>query len=211
MVRKAIKVLLVDDHELARAGVRLLLGGADEIVVTGQAANATEALFLAARTSIHVALVDINLPGRNGLDLLKQLREEFPHIAVIMLSTHSEEIYGVRALRLGAAGYLSKNVSPVELIEAVRKVAGGGKVLSENLIDKIAVQVSEVVSGHEALTARELEVMMRLAAGDSITAIGTDLCLSPKTITTYRARIFDRMGFSNNAHLTRYALEHGLM
>ncbi len=211
MASNAIKVLLVDDHEMARGGVRLMLSGADEVVVVGQAANATEALRIAARTGVHVALVDINLPGRNGLELLKQLREEYPHIAVIMLSTHSEEMYGLRALRLGAAGYLCKNVSPLELVSAVRKVAAGGKCLSEGLIEKIAAQVGDGVSGHDALTAREFEVMKRLAAGESISAIGAALCLSPKTITTYRARIFERMGLSCNAHLTRYAIEHGLM
>lgn len=211
MARSTVKVLLVDDHELARNGVRLMLGGADEVVVIGQAATAVEALRLAASTPIHVALIDINLPGRSGLDLLKQLRAEFPHIAVIVLSTHSEDMYGLRALRLGAAGYLCKNVSPSALVEAVRKVAAGGKWLSEHLVDRIATRIGGAVAGHEALSAREFEVMQRIAHGESITAIAAALFLSPKTITTYRTRIFERMGVSCNADLTRYAIEQGLI
>lgn len=211
MKDKAIQVLLVDDHELARGGVRLMLSGADDIVVTAEAANAVDAMRVVASASIDVALVDINLPGRNGLDLFKQLRVEHGHIAAIMLSTHSEEIYGLRALRLGAAGYFCKDVAPPALIEAVRKVAAGGKCLSERLIEKIASQVGGGVAGHDALSAREFEVMKRLAAGETISGIGAALFLSPKTITTYRARIFERMGISCNADLTRYAIEHGLL
>jgi DNA-binding NarL/FixJ family response regulator len=159
-----------------------------------------------------VALVDIKMPGKNGLDLLKCLRNEYPRMAVLILSTYSEEIYAVRALKLGASGYLTKDAPTSTLIEAVRKAAAGGKHVSPALLEKLASLVGGGATGdHENLSNRELEVLKMIAAGESLVRIGELLHLSPNTVTTYRSRILDKMGMASNAELTRYALEHGLI
>ncbi|MFA9218998.1 MAG: response regulator transcription factor, partial [Sphingomonadaceae bacterium] len=163
-----IRVLLVDDHAIARNGVRLMLGTANDIAVTGEASNAQEALQLVALHQYDVALLDITMPGKNGLDLLKQLHSEQPRLAVLMLSTYSEEIYAVRALKLGAAGYLTKDAPTATLVSAVRKAAAGGKHVSEAVVDKLATLIGgggAAVSNHEALSNRELEVFKLIAAG----------------------------------------------
>jgi DNA-binding NarL/FixJ family response regulator len=207
-----ITVLLVDDHAIARNGVRLMLGTATDISVEGEAGNAVEAMARVAERSFDVALVDIKMPGKNGLDLLKTLRSDYPRMAVLVLSTYSEEIYAVRALKSGAAGYLTKDAPTATLIEAVRKAAAGGKHVSPALLEKLATMVGGGPSGdHEELSNRELEVFKLIAQGESLVKIGETLHLSPNTVTTYRSRILEKMGMSSNAELTRYALEHGLI
>jgi len=207
-----ISVLLVDDHAIARNGVRLMLGTAPDISVEGEAGDAVEAMERVAERSFDVALVDIKMPGKNGLDLLKCLRTEYPRMAVLILSTYDEEIYAVRALKLGASGYLTKDTPTSTLVEAVRKAASGGKHVSPALLEKLASLVGGGATGdHEALSNRELEVFKLIAAGESLVRIGEKLHLSPNTVTTYRSRILDKMGMSSNAELTRYALEQGLI
>jgi len=207
-----ITVLLVDDHAIARNGVRLMLGTAADISVEGEAGNAVEAMERVAERSFDVALVDIKMPGKNGLDLLKTLRSEYPRMAVLVLSTYSEEIYAVRALKSGASGYLTKDAPTATLVEAVRKAAAGGKHVSPALLEKLATLVGGGPSGdHEELSNRELEVFRLIAQGESLVRIGEKLHLSPNTVTTYRSRILEKMGMSSNAELTRYALEHGLI
>ena len=207
-----ISVLLVDDHAIARNGVRLMLGTAPDISVEGEAGDAVEAMERVAERSFDVALVDIKMPGKNGLDLLKCLRTEYPRMAVLILSTYDEEIYAVRALKLGASGYLAKDTPTSTLVEAVRKAASGGKHVSPALLEKLASLVGGGATGdHEALSNRELEVFKLIAAGESLVRIGEKLHLSPNTVTTYRSRILDKMGMSSNAELTRYALEQGLI
>lgn len=213
MATEPIRVLLVDDHAIARNGVRLMLGTAEDLAVRGEASNGQEALELVRRAVFDVILLDITMPGMNGLDLLRQLRNQCPDCAVLMLSTYSEEIYAIRALKLGAAGYLTKDVPTQVLVDAVRRAAAGRKYVSPALVEKLASMVGGdvAVSGHEALSNRELEVMKSIAAGEALVQIGDRLHLSPNTVTTYRARILDKMGMSSNAELTRYALEHGLI
>jgi DNA-binding NarL/FixJ family response regulator len=207
-----IRTLLVDDHAIARNGVKLMLSSAKDISVTGEAGTAHEALDLVRMQDFDVALVDITMPGKNGLDLLKSLRAEKPKLAVLILSTYSEEVYAVRALKLGAAGYLTKDAPTAALVAAVRKAAAGGKHFSLEVLEKVAsLMGGGGVSTHEALSNRELEVMKRLAAGDSLTKIAETLHLSPNTVTTYRARVLEKMGMASNAELTRYALENGLI
>lgn len=208
-----IRVLLVDDHAIARNGVRLMLGTAGDIEVAGEAADAQQALELMRHQPFDVALVDITMPGMNGLDLLRHFRSLQPDMAVLMLSTYAEEIYAVRALKQGAAGYLTKDVPTGVLIEAVRRAAAGHKYVSPSLVDKLASLVSgdASVSGHDALSNRELEVLKLIAKGEPLVQIGERLHLSPNTVTTYRSRILDKMGMASNAELTRYALEHGLI
>ena len=207
-----IRVLLVDDHAIARNGVRLMLSSAEDIDVTGEAGTAQDALLLVRVQDFDVALVDITMPGKNGLDLLKALRVEKPKLAVLILSTYSEEIYAVRALKLGASGYLTKDAPTAALVTAVRKAAAGGKHFSLALLEKLAGLMGGAgVSTHEALSNRELEVLKLIAAGDSLVKIGETLHLSPNTVTTYRTRILEKMGMGSNAELTRYALENGLI
>ena len=208
-----IRVLLVDDHAIARNGVRLMLGTAADIDVAGEAADAQQALALLRQEAFDVALVDITMPGMNGLDLLRHLHSDYPGMAVLMLSTYAEEIYAVRALKQGAAGYLTKDAPTAVLVDAVRRAAGGRKYVSPSLVEKLASLVSGDVAaaGHEALSNRELEVFKLIALGEPLVQIGEKLHLSPNTVTTYRARILDKMGMSSNAELTRYALEHGII
>lgn len=212
MSTKQIRVILVDDHVIVRNGVRLMLSEADDIVVAAEAATAQQALQLIHADEFDVALVDIAMPDKNGLELLKQLRSERPRLTVLILSTYSEEIYAVRALKLGAAGYLTKDSSGSTLIAAVRKAAAGGRHVSPALTEKLAVMVGKPIGEtHDILSNRELEVMKLIASGESLVSIAESLHLSPHTVTTYRARILDKMGFGSNAELTRYAIENGLV
>jgi DNA-binding NarL/FixJ family response regulator len=212
MSNNPIRVLLVDDHAIARNGVRLMLSTVDDIRVDGEACNANEALQLAQAQEFDVALLDITMPGKNGLELLKQLRAERPKLAVLMLSTYAEDIYAVRALKLGAAGYLTKDAPTTALVTAVRKAASGGKHVSPALLEKLASLIGGGEVGKlEALSNRELEVFKLISAGESLVRIGETLHLSPNTVTTYRARILEKMGLDSNAELTRYALEHGII
>ncbi|QGZ37927.1 DNA-binding NarL/FixJ family response regulator [Pseudoduganella flava] len=210
---KKIEVLLVDDHTIARNGVRLMLGTADDIAVQGEAADAQQAVELLKTRTFDVALLDITMPGKNGLELLKTLRSDWPKMAVLMLSTYSEEIYAVRALKLGAAGYLTKDVPTAVLIGAVRKAAAGGKHVSPALVEKLAMLIGGGggMATHEELSNREFEVFKLIAAGESLVRIGELLHLSPNTVTTYRTRILEKMGMTTNADMTRYALEHGII
>ena len=212
MTPEPIKVLLVDDHTVARNGVRLMLSAAADIRVDGEAGTAHDALQLVNAQRFDVALVDIALPGKNGLDLLKSLRAARPDLAVLILSTYSEEIYAVRALKLGASGYLTKDSPTSALIEAVHKAAAGAKYVSPSLAEQFAGMLGgRAAASHEALSNRELEVLKLLAKGESLIGIGETLHLSPKTVTTYRTRILEKLGLSSNAQLARYAVENGLL
>jgi DNA-binding NarL/FixJ family response regulator len=208
----ATSVLLVDDHPMVIAGVRQTLEMADDIRVVGEALCAREAMDELAVRSIDVALVDINLPDENGLMLLQRIKRTHPHVAVVMLSTYSEEMYALRALRAGADGYLTKGAPLAEVIAAVRTAAGGGKNFSAFLSDLLVRQVQRgEVRGHAALTPREFDIMMRLVAGESTGKIAAQLNRSPKTISTHRSRLFEKLNVQSNAQLTRYAMEHGLI
>ncbi len=212
MANNKIRIMLVDDHTVVRNGVRLMLSSELDIAVEGEAANAQDALALVRERQFDVALVDIAMPGKNGLDLLRLLRTEQPKLAVLILSTYSEEVYAVRALKLGAAGYLTKDSPAAVLIAAVRKAAAGGKYVSQALTEKIAGMLGGAgAASHEELSNRELEVLKMIAAGESLVKIAETLHLSPNTVTTYRTRILEKMGMTSNAELTRYAIENGLL
>lgn len=212
MLNDKIRILLVDDHTVARNGMRLMLGSASDIEVTGEAENVKEALALVRSASFDVALVDISLPDKNGLELLKQLREKTPRMAVVIMSMYAEDVYALRAFKHGAAAYLTKNSSAATVIEAVRKAASGGKYVSPSQVEKLANMLAgESAATHEALSDRELDVLKMIAAGDSLVSIAERLHLSPSTVTTYRARILEKMGLKSNAELARYAFEHGLI
>ncbi|HTJ98517.1 MAG TPA: response regulator transcription factor [Bordetella sp.] len=207
-----IDVLLVDDHTVVRNGVRLMLSSAADIRIAGEAENAQQALELVKEQPFDVALIDIAMPGKGGLDLLQSLRVECPALAVLVLSTYAEEIYAVRALKLGAAGYLTKDSPTATLVEAVRKAAAGGKYVSPSLMERFATMMGGGGgASHQELSNRELEVLKRIAKGEALGQIAEALHLSPKTVTTYRARILEKMGLRSNAELARYAAENGLL
>jgi len=209
---RKLQILLVDDHAVVRGGLRLLLAQTGDMEVGGEAENAEQAIIMIRQSAFDVALVDIGLPGKGGLDLLKQIKTERPKLAVLMLSMYAEEVYAVRALKSGASGYLTKNSPPATLLAAIRKVAGGGKHVSPDLLEQLAVEVGQGrKSGSDVLSDREIEVLRRIASGESLNHIAETLHLSPKTVTTYRARIVEKTGLHSNAELTRYALEKGML
>lgn len=212
MSNEKITVLLVDDHTVVRDGIRLMLGTARDIAVTGEADTALGAMRMIREQAFDVALVDIALPDRNGLELLKQLRAEQPKLAVLILSMYSEEVYALRAIKYGAVGYLTKNCSATTVVAAVRKAAAGGRHVSPALAEKLANMLSHNnVALHEELSNREIEVLRYLAAGASLLKIGDSMHISTSTVATYRARILQKMGMKSNVELARYALESGLL
>lgn len=207
-----IKVMVVDDHLVVRNGLRLMLGTADDIRITGEAATAREALRLLDQQELHVVITDISLPDKSGLDLIKLIKSQRPKVAILVLSMYAEEVYAVRAIKAGAAGYLTKDSLAPTLVTAVRKAASGGKYLSASLVDKLADMVGgDAMATHAALSDRELEVLKLIASGASLSDAAERLHLSRNTITTYRARIMEKMGFSTNVELARYAFEHQLV
>lgn len=210
---KTISVLLIDDHTVARSGLRLMLSGAADITVDGEADSAAAALRLLSGCTFTVALLDVILPDRHGLDLLRLLREQHPGMAVLIVSANPEEVYAVRALKGGAAGYLTKDCLPDDLVTAVRKAAGGGKYVTPSLLQRLADMLGDdkAAASHETLTDRELVIFRMIASGSSLVSIAAELHLSPSTVTTYRARILEKMGMKNNAELTRYGLDHGML
>jgi DNA-binding NarL/FixJ family response regulator len=212
MGARSISVLLVDDHPMVIAGVRQMIETDAAIEVVGEATCAAEAMSQLAVQNVDVALVDINLADENGLALLQRIKRIAPHTAVVILSTYGEEMYALRALKAGADGYLTKGVGLSELIHAVRKVAGGGKQFSSFLSDLLVRQVQcGEIAGNNGLTPREFDIMMQIVAGESITAIAARLERSPKTVSTHRARLLEKLHLHSNAQLARYAVEQGLI
>jgi two-component system invasion response regulator UvrY len=209
----SVRVLLADDHTLFREGLKKLLSGAPDLVVTGEAASGDEVLQKIEAGHYDVVVLDIAMPGKNGIDVLKELRSRKPGLPVLMLTMYPEEQYAVRVLKAGAAGYLTKESAPGELITAIRRISRGRKYVGAALAEKLASDLGRIEKGppHEQLSDREYQVMCLLAGGGSIKFIAEKLHLSPATISTYRARVLDKMGMKSNAELTRYALENGLI
>jgi DNA-binding NarL/FixJ family response regulator len=208
-----IKVMIVDDHMIVREGLKQIIGDSDDLMVAGEAGSGAEALQKIGDIECDVVLLDISMPGGNGLDLLKKLKSGRESVAVLMLTMHPEEQYAVRALRAGADGYLTKESAPDELIDAIRKVAAGGKYVSESLAERLALHIESRVQTmpHESLSDREYEVLLMIASGKTVSEIASEISLSVKTVSTYRARILDKMGMKNNAELTYYSIKNGLV
>ena len=207
-----IRVLIADDHSIVRKGLKQIVSESSDIVVTGEAGNGNEALEKALKGDFDVAILDITMPGLNGLDALKQIRSQRPNLPILILSMHPEEQYALRVLKAGASGYLTKESAPEELTSAIRKVSSGMKYVSPSLAQILA---SGLGSDHEepphvTLSDREYQVMCMIASGKSPTMIAEELSLSIKTISTYRRRILEKMEMDGNAELVRYVLEHDL-
>jgi DNA-binding NarL/FixJ family response regulator len=206
-------VLLVDDHAVVRRGIRDLLAEAFADAVFEEASTGEEALALVRKGAFQLVVLDISMPRRGGMDALKDIQAEMPKLPVLVLSQHAEEQYAIRALRAGAAGYLTKDCAADELVRAARKALSGGKYVSEKLAEKLAGELTSGVGArpHERLSDRELQVLRMLAQGRAVKEIAADLSLSEKTISTYRARILEKTNMKSNAELMRYALASGLV
>lgn len=207
-----INVLIADDHAIVRQGLKQILSETEDMLVTGEADDGAEALNLARQQPWDVFLLDVSMPNRNGIDTLKQLKKEFPRLPVLILSMHPEEQYAVRALKAGASGYLTKQSAPEQLVNAIRQVASGKKYLSPAVAQQLADAISEDTekSPHERITDREYQVLKLIAAGKTLTQIAETLNLGVATVSTYRARLLEKMGLRSTAELIRYGLEHGL-
>ena len=207
-----IRVISADDHAVVRGGVKQLLAEAAGIQVVGEAANGVDLMRVLQNVPCDVLLLDITMPGKDGLTLLKEIRERWPKIAIIILSMHPERQYATRALRAGALGYLTKEGAPEQLIEAVRAAAIGSHYVSPALTQVLADRVSdeEGKPSHEALSDREYEVLVRIGAGKSVGEIAEELFLSINTVSTYRARLLAKLNLSSTAELIRYVVANNL-
>ena len=207
-----MKILIADDHTLLRQGLKQILADEFQNVEFGEAGTSQQTIDLLATQRWDVLLLDINMPGRNGLEVLHETRDQYPALAVLVLSSAPEEQLAVRVLKAGAAGYLNKQAAPEELVEAIKKVHSGGRYVGARLGEKLAAELSRShPRPQEQLSDREFQVMQQLAGGKSLKEIADDLSLSVKTISTFRGRILEKLKLQNNVELAHFAREHGLM
>lgn len=208
-----IRVLIADDHAVVRRGVLQILAEAPDMIAAGEAGTGREVLQAVHKSDYDVVLLDIALPDSNGLEVLKQLRNLKPGLRVLILSVYPEKQYAVRAFKAGAAGYLTKDSAPDELITAIRKVSQGGKYVTQSLAEELATELwgEGETEFYQTLSDREYQVMCLLAAGKTVAEIAATLSLSVKTVSTYRARILQKLGLKNTAEIVRYALTRGLV
>jgi DNA-binding NarL/FixJ family response regulator len=208
-----IRIFIADDHPIVRQGLRRIVEADTGMVISGEAGDATTLLGALQSTATDLVLLDVSMPGGPFLETLRELRERHPTIRVLALSVHPEDQWAVRALRAGASGYLTKDHSPDQLLEAIRRVYRGGKYVSPTLAEQLATQLDGggQRAPHELLSDREFEVMRRLGNGLTVTQIASELALSAKTVSTYRTRILEKMAVATNADLVRYAAQHGLI
>ncbi len=207
------RIVIADDHAIVREGLKQILADTPNIVVEGEAENGLSAVQLVRGCDSNVLLLDISMPDRSGIEVLKQIRKEKPALAVLMLSMHREDQYAIRSLRAGAAGYLTKQSAPRELVTAIRQVAGGMKYVSAALAQELASQVGEDHEAplHESLSDREYQTLTMIASGKTVGTIAKELSLSVKTISEYRARLLVKMKLKNSAELTHYAIKNALI
>jgi two-component system, NarL family, invasion response regulator UvrY len=207
-----IRILIADDHAVVRQGLIQIVSDTSDIVVSDEASNGREVLTKTSKNKYDVVVLDIAMPDINGLDILNEIKKQNPELPVLMLSIYPEEQYALRALKAGASGYLTKKVAPKELIGAIRKVYSGGKYITSTLAERLAIYLAEGEKPpHENLSDREFQVMFMIAEGKRIKDIAKTLFISHKTVSSYKSRIFEKMGMTSNAELTRYAIKHGLI
>jgi two-component system invasion response regulator UvrY len=208
-----LKVLVADDHAIVREGVKQILAEIPDIVVSGEASDGNQALNKVREGDYDLVLLDIAMPGMSGLEVLKQIKSERSDVPVLILSIYPEEQYAIRTLKAGAAGYLTKESAPDELIEAIRKVCKGGKYVTSSLAEKLALYLDADLEGpvHELLSDREYQVVLMIASGKTVKQIADELALSVKTISTNRTRALRKMRMKTNAEITYYAIKHNLV
>ena len=208
-----INVLIADDHTVVRQGLKQIISIDPQLNVVGEAANGEEVLALLESLKVDGVVLDITMPGKNGLDVLKELKRKYPTLPVLVLSMHPEDQFAIRIMKAGAAGYLTKECAPEELIGALNKICKGGKYITPELAERLAVFIEDEKGKplHDNLSDREYQVLRMLALGKTITEIAGELFLSIKTVSTYRTRVLEKMNMSTNAELTRYALQNQLI
>jgi DNA-binding NarL/FixJ family response regulator len=214
MTEKAtIRVFIADDHAIVREGLKQILADSRDIVVAGEAENGLDAIRLFPKSRCHVMLLDISMPDKNGIEVLKQIKKEYPDTQVLMLSMHREDQYAIRSLKAGAAGYLTKQAAPKELVVAIRQVASGQKYVSAALAQALAAQVGDdhATPVHDTLSDREYQTLTLIASGKTVSDIAQELSLSVKTVSEYRARLLVKMKLKNSAELTHYAIRNHLV
>jgi DNA-binding NarL/FixJ family response regulator len=210
---KPIRVLIADDHAIVRQGLRQILSDTEDMVVAGEASNGVEVVQMVRAGHFDLVLMDVSMPDRNGIDALKLIRKELPKLPILVLSMHPEEHYAIRALKAGAAGYLTKQSAPDLLVHAIRQVANGKKYVSAAVAEQLANAIDEDLDKppHDKLSDREYQTLVMISSGKTLTEISEELNLSVKTVSVYRARLLEKMRMKNNAELTHYGLKHGLV
>lgn len=211
--KPTIRVFIADDHAIVREGLKQILAEQRDIIVAGEAETGLDAVKLVGKARPHVMLLDISLPDRNGIEVLKQIKKDRPELAVLMLSMHREDQYAIRSLKAGAAGYMTKQSAPRELVTAIRQVAAGQKYVSAALAQALAAQVGEDHEAplHDSLSDREYQTLTMIASGMTVSDIARELSLSVKTVSEYRARLLAKMKLKNSAELTHYAIRNQLV
>ena len=207
-----IRVVIADDHTIVREGLKQLLFAASDVEVVAEARDGHDVLRIVRESEFDVLLLDLSMPGKAGMDLIKQVKGEKPKLKILVLSMHAEHQYAVRAIRAGASGYLTKDSASTQLLSAIRKVAGGGAVISAEVAEQLALSAMPHADGppHASLSDREYQVFQRLVRGDSVSDIAQQLNLSVKTVSTHKARLMEKMGLANQAELIHYAIRHRL-
>jgi two-component system invasion response regulator UvrY len=207
-----IRIVIADDHPVVRQGIRQIVAAAGDMLVADEATDGRELLQRARSTPHDLVLLDLSMPATDGLDVLKQLKRERPKVPVVILTMSPEDQFAIRALKAGAAGYLTKEAAPIELVDAIRKAVAGGRYLSARVAEKLADHLVENVEGslHDGLSDREYQVMRMIAAGTPTRQIAKELALSVKTVSTYRARIFEKMRMRSPAEVAAYVVRHQL-
>ena len=209
-----IRIVIADDHTIMREGLKRILEGADDIEVVGEATDGFEALAQVRKGGFDLLMLDLSMPGRNGVELIRQIKDEMPKLPILILTMHDEEQYAVRAIRAGARGYLTKESAGTQLVSAIRRVASGRPYISLEVAEQLAMDAMPSVMDdlpHKQLSDREFEVFSMLVGGKSITEIAESLHLSVKTVSTHKTRILHKMGVPSLADLVQYAVVHGLL
>jgi DNA-binding NarL/FixJ family response regulator len=208
-----IRLVVADDHTIVREGLKQVLAAASDISLVGEARDGHEVMARVRDLDFDLLLLDMSMPGKSGIELIKQVRAEKPKLRILVLSMHEEPQYAVRAIKAGAAGYLTKESASAQLVAAIRKVAGGGAFISAEVAEQLAFDAMPQVDGppHQALSDREFQVFQLIVSGRSVTEIGADLNLSVKTVSTHKAHIMQKMRMTNQTELIRYAISHGLV
>ncbi|MDP4175716.1 MAG: response regulator transcription factor [Bacteroidota bacterium] len=208
-----IKILIADDHAIVREGLKQIVAEESDMKVTGEAENAAELFTLLKKDNFSIVVLDINMPGKSGLEALKEIRADYPGMPVLILSMYGEDLYGLRSIKAGASGYLKKVSAPNELVIAIRRIVNGGKYLSQSLVEKLAesFETNTKLLAHENLSDREYQVMCKIAQGRSAEEIAGELSVSVHTVYSYRNRILEKMKMKSNVEITQYALQNRLI